>query len=427
MNIPPAGTAPVVAIEGIPRDYDWGSTSAIENMLGLPRDGNPIAELWFGAHPNDPAPIPALGVTLEAFIAEDPKGRLGELTAIEFDSQLPFLLKVLAAERPLSIQVHPTREQAIAGFAVEDEAGVARDTMTRNYRDPNHKPELICALTEFEALCGFRGVADIETVLARFALPELDFVTEALQEPDPLRAAFKALLTVEDVAPIARAVAARAAALLAEDSADRGLGDRELGDRELGDRELSGGAARAVVLAAEHYPEDVGLVLSLLLNYVVLKAGEAIFLAAGNVHAYLKGVGVEIMAASDNVLRSGLTTKHIDVDELLKVADFTPLDEPRWEPLTGGGYRDFTVPVPDFQLLRVPLEEFKGSCVVNVGPWVPCIVLCTEGEVTVSVGVEPESPVTLGPGRAAFVSARRDGFRIEGRGVAFVAGRGQIS
>lgn len=390
--------AAVFEIEGAKRDYDWGSKSAIEDMLGLPRDGNPLAELWFGAHPDDPAQVPSLGMTLDEVIASDPAGLLGEPTAQRFDGQLPFLLKVLAAERPLSIQVHPTLEQAHAGFAVEDSAGVPRGAAHRSYRDANHKPELICALTEFEALCGFRAVDDVRAVLDRFALPQLRELA-ALITGDGLREPFEYVLRLADPAPLIGAVAERAA---------------ELAEADPGD-----GPARAVLLAAEHFPGDVGVVLSLLLNYVVLQAGEAIYLGAGNVHAYLRGLGIEIMATSDNVLRCGLTPKHIDVPELLKVSDFACLEQVRWQAaVEDEGCFRFDVPVPDFRLCRVELDG--TVCREDDGPR---IVLCTSGRVDVQVEADR---VSLGPGRAAFVPARSPKITLTGAGTAFVAGVGQL-
>jgi mannose-6-phosphate isomerase len=301
-----------------------------------------------------------------------------------FGARLPYLLKILAAERALSIQVHPSREQARAGFAAEDAAGVDRAAPDRNYRDDNHKPELICALTTFEALCGFRPVAATLALLDRLAVPELGFLRELLTGPDPLRAAMAGLLDHPDPRPVLAALAGRLAAG--------------------GDPAFDG-----VRLAAADYPDDVGVLLALLLNHVRLEPGEAIFLPAGNVHAYLRGLGVEIMANSDNVLRCGLTSKHVDVPAVLAVTDFTALAEPRWPSLRGS----FDVPVPDFRLVRLVLDEPTG--LDDVGP---LIVLCTQGAVEVG-GLE------LAPGRAAFVPAA-EAVTVAGSGVAFVAGVGTL-
>jgi mannose-6-phosphate isomerase len=348
--------------------------------LGGEPDGRPAAELWFGAHPDDPSP--AGGPPLDELIAADPAGTLGAVVAGRFGPHLPFLLKILAAEKALSIQVHPNRQQARTGFAAEDAAGIERGAPNRNYRDPNHKPELICALTPFDALCGFRPVPATRALLTDLALPELDFLDAALAGADPLRHAFTAVLTHPDPAPAVAALARRA----------------EASDDE---------ALRGVRLAAADFPGDVGVLVALLLNYVRLEAGEAIYLGAGNVHAYLRGTGVEIMANSDNVLRCGLTPKHVDVPELLRITDFVELADPRW-PAVGGS---FDVPVPDFRLVRLEVEEPAG--LDDPGP---LIVLCTAGRVRLA-GVE------LKPGRAAFVPAGTP-VTLDGEGTAFVAGVG---
>jgi mannose-6-phosphate isomerase, class I len=319
----------IVPIGGVPRDYAWGSTTAIQRMLGLPEDGRPIAELWFGGHPDDPSPADT--TTLDKLIAADPGALLGRAAVERFGPRLPFLLKVLAAGTPLSIQVHPTLDQAREGFAREDAAGIARTAADRNYRDANHKPELLCALTPFTALCGFRPPEQTLALLDELDVPELGFLQDLLRGPDPLRRAFTGVLELPDPAPAIAALTRRATG--AQD-----------------------GPLHAARRAAEHFPHDAGVLLTLLLNDVVLQPGEAIFLGAGNVHAYLHGTGVEIMANSDNVLRCGLTPKHVDVPELLRITDFRPLVEPL---IDGTGGR-FAAPVPDFALTRLELDEPTG-------------------------------------------------------------------
>jgi mannose-6-phosphate isomerase len=371
------------AIEGVIRHYGWGSPTTLPKLLGIEVDGQPAAELWFGAHPDDPSAT-ARG-TLDELIAADPEALLGAGQVARFGPQLPYLVKILAAARCLSIQVHPTLEQARTGFAAEDAAGIARDAVNRNYRDTNHKPELLCALTPFDALCGFRPVAQTRDVLAEIAIPELDFVAELLAGPDPLRAAFTALLAHPDPAPLADAVARRA-----EGATD--------------------GPLYAAAIAASDYPGDVGVALSLLLNHVRLQPGEAIYLGAGNVHAYLRGTGVEIMANSDNVLRCGLTTKHIDPAQVLAITEFVELTEPRSPSHVGR----FDVSIPDFALTRLELDEPTG-----LDDRGPCIVLCTSGQVFVD-------ELELSPAHAAFVAA---GERVilGGSGEAFVGGVGRPS
>jgi mannose-6-phosphate isomerase len=290
---------------------------------------------------------------------------------------LPFLVKILAAERALSIQVHPTRAQAEAGYDREQAAGIPLGARERDYVDRNHKPELLCALTPFEGLCGFAPVDRTLALLAELALPELDFVADRLRGPDGLRAAFTAVLTHPDPAPMIAALRCRA---------------------------TPDGPLRPQFLIAEHFPNDIGLVVSLLLNYVRLEPGQAFYLAAGNVHCYLRGMGVEVMASSDNVLRCGVTAKHIDVPELLAITDFSELADPIW-PERDGRY---VVTVSDFVLQPLDLA---GD--LELPPSGPRIVIATSGNITVDT-------VQLVPGHAAFV---RPGHAVTlgGTGQVFIA------
>lgn len=351
----------VFEIGGVLRRPEWGSTTLLQHLLGEPVDGRPAAELWFGTHPGDPSP--ALGTTL------------AELLAAEGRPPLPYLLKLLAADKALSMQVHPTRAQAQAGFEREDAAGIPLESRERNYVDRNHKPELLCALTPFDALCGFRPVERTLSVLAAAGIAELEFVADLLRGPDGLRAAFTAVLDHPDPEALSAAVA--------------GSDHPELW------------AAR---VAAGDFPGDAGAALAVLLNAVRLEPGQAIYLGAGNVHCYLRGLGVEVMASSDNVLRCGLTAKHVDVAELLAITDFGELADPLW-PATEQG---FVVPVPDFALLPVTVD---GE--VPLGPDGPRIVLVTAGGVRVGA-------VGLGPGRAAFVPAGCAPL-LSGAGQVFIA------
>jgi mannose-6-phosphate isomerase len=387
----------VIALDGVIRHYAWGSRTAIPELLGVEPDGRPAAELWFGAHPDDPSPVPAHGSTLDALVAGDPERLLGAAVIDQFGPRLPFLLKVLAVDSGLSIQVHPTLAQARAGFAAEDAAGIARDAPERNYRDINHKPELLCALTPFEALCGFRPVENTVRLFDAWDVAELVAVRELLTGPDGLRAAFTALLTLDDPAPLVAAVVARAAAVAEDDE--------------------WAGIARAVGLMAEDFPGDIGIVLGLLLNYVRLEPGAALFLGAGTLHCYLRGTGVEVMANSDNVLRCGLTPKHVDVAEVLKITDFSPLERPRFPAQDGG----FEPPVPDFALSMIDIGGDKGPCAV--GGQGPYIVLCIDGRVQVEV---IGTAVDLSPGRAAFVAAREQPYRVGGAGRVFAATVGTL-
>jgi mannose-6-phosphate isomerase len=369
-----------MAIEGVARHYAWGSPTAVPALLGNPPDGRPVAELWFGDHPIAPSPVVGARTTLDRIVDADAPGMLGAACVERIGRRLPFLVKILAARSALSIQVHPNLEQARAGFAAEEAAGIAVDAPHRNYRDANHKPELLCALTPFDAMCGFRPPPQIRAVLAELALPELAFLETALATSDPLRAAFTSVLTHPDPAAAIAAVSARVAT-------------------------VTEGALLATRLVSEDHPGDPGVLLALLLNYVRLQPGEAIYLDAGNIHAYLRGMAVEIMANSDNVLRCGLTSKHVDVAEALRIADFTALPDPRWRSTDGR----FDVPVADFRLIRraidAPVVERHSG---------PHIVLCSEGHLTVN-------GLTIAPGGAVFVPADVP-TTVDGRGVAFIAG-----
>src|SRR5690625_301905 len=272
-------------VTGVPRDYAWGSHSAIQELVGTEPNGTPLAELWFGAHPTAPAQLIDGPGDLGTAIADDPTGTLGADVTARFGPQLPYLLKLIAPARPLSLQVHPSLERARARYAAEDRAGVPLDAPHRNYRDPNHKPELVFALTTFEAVCGFRAprraaelLADLDAPLARRLHREL----AADPTPGGMRSAFTTLLheasrpSPEEVAQVVDACRTRA----------------EQGSP-------SPRADAIVVRLAEHYPDDPGVVASLLLNPVTLHPGDSLFVPAGGVHAYLSGLAVEVMASSD--------------------------------------------------------------------------------------------------------------------------------
>ena len=373
----------VYALDGVIRPYAWGSRTEIPALLGITPTGVPAAELWYGAHPGDPSRVG--DSTLDKLIAVEPERLLGSSVVQTLGPQLPFILKVLAAETALSIQVHPNLVQARAGYAAEDARGLPRDAPQRNYKDANHKPELLCALTEFDALCGFRPV---ETTLRLLDVLELAWLGDVLAG-DGLRAAFTALVSLDEPVPMVEAVVARLPRLAGTEWAP--LGD-------------------ALTRVARDFPGDIGIAEALLLNFVRLVPGEAIFLAAGNVHSYLSGMGVEIMANSDNVLRCGFTQKHVDVAELLRITDFTELAEPRWPAVDGA----FHVPVPDFMLSVV-------DSAARLADPVPRIVLPIEAPVRIEA---ERAVVELDRGRAAFVAADEAAVNVRGTGRTFVAGTG---
>jgi mannose-6-phosphate isomerase len=363
------------------RHYPWGSRTVIPELLGEPSPADePYAELWMGAHPDGPSVL-SNGAPLDKAIEEQPDVMLGARVRERFGVRLPFLLKVLAADRPLSLQAHPTTEQAAAGFAAEEAAGVPHDAPTRTFKDPHHKPELLLAITPVEALCGFRPVEESLHCLAKLQVPELKPTIAALARGG-LRAVIPQLisLSAETRSVLVNAVA-------------------EAGSRFVAahDPEFINTYRWAASLA-ETYPGDPGVVISLMCNHLKLAPGEAVFLPAGNLHAYLSGAGVEVMAGSDNVLRGGLTTKHVDLAALIEVLDFTDGRVPVLHPVLGPGGLRYPVPVEDFDLTRVQLDAQSGSLTTSG----PQVLLCTEGA---AVLTSPEGELTLRQGESAFVPA----------------------
>ncbi|QSB13903.1 mannose-6-phosphate isomerase, class I [Natronosporangium hydrolyticum] len=384
------------------RDYAWGSRTAIAQIQGRPvPSAGPEAELWIGAHPAGPSRLvaddSAAGRPLTAAIEAAPERVLTGPVVARFGARLPYLLKLLAAAAPLSLQAHPDEAQAAAGYAAEEAAGVPRDARHRRYVDPYHKPELLVAVSDFRALCGFREPAISAELLAELAVPELAPVAMALRASD-LASAVAAVLAAPEPAKLVAAVAAA-------------------------------GSARWPLVAelTRAYPGDLGVVVALLLNEVTLAPGEAIFMPAGNLHAYLAGTGVEIMAASDNVLRGGLTTKYVDVPELLRVLRFEPLPDPVLTPVpVAAGVVTWPVPVAEFALHRVRLSAGVGQAELTLPG--PRSVLCLAGEVRVADG---EAPVTLRAGEVAFGSAELAAagglLQLAGEGEVFVASVGDAS
>lgn len=400
------------------RDYDWGSTTLIPRFLDVPDDGRTYAELWLGAHPGGPAHLPD-GRRLDDYIREQPGRTLGDHNAETFGPRLPYLLKALAAAQPLSLQVHPTSQRARMGYELEDQAGLAIDAPDRSYKDRHHKPEMIVALTRFEGMAGFRDIDKTAQILRLLQHPWANGVAKQLEDAP----AFQALHAV--VTEMLALRGSQLTALIAEiadaarEAERRGHetvrpSERQYLDRASVERESTRVFAQTSLLA-ERYPSDPGVLVTLLLNHVVLSPGEAMFLDAGVVHAYTSGFGIEIMASSDNVVRAGLTSKHVDVPELLEIASFTPIPPPMWEPVpTGMGELHYQPPVTEFGLtvLRpydVPLAGPASG---------PRIVLGLEGELTVSTRGQAQQ---VARGQAVFVEDADGPLRVSGQGAAVVA------
>jgi mannose-6-phosphate isomerase len=376
------------------RPYAWGSRDVIARVQGrpVPSEG-PEAELWVGAHPDCSSLVD--DVPLVDVIASAPGDLLGADALDRFGVRLPYLLKLLAAERSLSLQAHPDARQAADGYAAEDAAGVPRGAAHRSYVDGNHKPELLVAYTEFEALCGFRPAAESADLVDALGVMALKPVVGALAVGD-LREAVRALLSWP--------AAARADLV---DQAVAASGD-------LPDGPAGGGPRGLVRLLAHDYPGDVGVLVALLLNHVVLAPGQGIWMPAGNLHGYLRGAGVEIMAASDNVLRGGLTPKHVNVPELLRVLRFEPLYAPVRDPEpVAPGVDTWSVPVEDFRLHRIRLDGGEAA----LDPAGPRTALCMAGAVTVADG---SGSVPLSGGEAAFGAAAGGKMIFSGTGEVFL-------
>ncbi|MGY4643142.1 mannose-6-phosphate isomerase, class I [Cellulomonas sp. URHB0016] len=367
----------------------WGSTTAIPDLLGLVPDGRPVSEAWFGAHPSSPSVVAGSDgpEPLDAVVAADPHGTLGADVASRSGDRLPYLLKIIAAASPISLQVHPSVQRARAGYAAEDAAGVPIDAPQRSYRDLNHKPELVYALSRFDAMVGFRAPRRAAELLVGLDAPlaaDLRDLLVADPSPEGVRAAFEWLVS-PGTRPGAGAV----------------LEFAEACTKRLVDGSPSPRTDRTVNRLAAAYPGDAGAVTSVLLNPVTLRTGEALFVPAGTVHSYLQGVAVEIMANSDNVLRAGLTTKHIDLPELL-----ANLDSVAAPPIRIAPERVFTsteifyAPVDDFELSVTRLTDEGVATIPGRGPRV---LLCLEGEVEVRTAFD--GSLSLTRGQAAFAPA----------------------
>lgn len=393
-----------VELQNTPRPYAWGSQTAIAKLQGREPSGEPEAELWLGAHKGSPARLAdGSGVghpDLASWIAAD------SASAGLTQPRLPFLLKLLAADAPLSLQAHPSAEQAAAGFERENRAQVTLDAPHRNYKDAFHKPEIVVALSEtYDALCGFRPVAkaaaDIDALITTAegegmlpAAAELRGLRDRLSGSDAeaLRSVVDYLLGSEISALVSAVTDTAASAPLTP-------------------------AVDTVRLLAEHYPGDPGIVVSLFINRVTLSQGEALYLPAGNIHAYLRGFGVELMAASDNVLRGGLTPKYVDVPELLSVLDFEPLPVPYLRPVSlSGGVQLFAPGIPDFELFRIEAGEDAPEVTIEL-PGV-AIAVATRGLVNVTGA---QGAMILRAGQAIYVTPDENTLVVSGGGEVFIA------
>jgi len=385
--------------------YAWGSVDLLPALMGLRPDGRPVAEVWMGAHPAAPSSIEVGGrrVALDSFIAENTEQALGLEAMTEHGSHLSFMMKLLAAEKPLSLQVHPTRQQAEEGYRREATAGISPTDPTRNYRDSSHKPEMLYALTPFEMMCGFRPVEAIRELLEGLRVESLEPILACLERSHPevaLRSAFETLLHAD---PDHRRSVTDAVVTSAH--ARRGQRPEYL----------------FVVELTEEHPDDVGVVASLFLNHVRIQAGEAVFIAAGVLHSYVRGLGVELMATSDNVLRAGLTPKHVAVQEVLRSVSYVAGVPQPLVPEVVGDVSVYLPPVSDFSLWvytpRAAGDDATRTAAAGPPKGARIIVSC--GERTVLS--RRAQQLVLEPGQAAFIPDADGPFDILTNGAVAVA------
>jgi len=374
-----------------PMDYAWGSTDLIPDYFGLEVTGKPIAEIWFGTHDGSPTEVEGSNKSLHELLQEQGK-----------TARLPFLLKILAAGAPLSIQAHPNSAQAAEGFARENAAGIAISAPNRNYKDDKAKPELIVALSpRFDALVGFSSAAQIKE---RFA--QLQEVSTSIKLTEVLARWISLLESPFGIRTIFL------------DALNSNECDESFISELIDSAEQCPALVDLVVHLAEHHGHDRGIATALLMNHMILKSGEGVFVPAGMPHAYLSGLGVEVMLASDNVLRGGLTPKHIDIEELAKVLVFEET-EPKLvgtKPLAVG-LEEFELPTPEFTFYRANVGSSNLLADINLPG--DAIVLCTQGSVAVS-NSQGEREV-LNNGEAVFMAGDARSFSLAGSGTVFMA------
>jgi mannose-6-phosphate isomerase len=373
------------------QNYAWGSKTALTELYGIENpQGLPMAELWMGAHPKSPSTVEINGEarSLREVIDAGKVATLGKAVAERF-GELPFLFKVLCADQPLSIQVHPSKAAAEEGFARENAAGIPLSAAERNYKDANHKPELVYALTPFQAMNGFRELHEIVSLLEPVAgaHPQIAHFLENADEAN-LAKLFATLLSLQDEAK-SRAIGVLKSALNARE----------------------GEPWQTIKSIATDYPDDSGLFSPLLLNVITLQPGEAMFLFAETPHAYLKGVALEVMANSDNVLRAGLTPKFIDIPELLANLKFQakPAATLLTQPQRDGETLNFPIPVEDFAFAIHGLSAEPQALSQNSA----ALLFCIEGQAIIE---KSGQQLVLKPGESCFVAANESPVNAAGTG-----------
>lgn len=386
----------IYKLNNVIQTYNWGSISSLHEMFNVDNPNHaPQAEMWMGAHPRGCSKVDKTGELLSHMIDGNKADVLGDYTASRF-GELPFLFKVLAAETPLSIQVHPNKRMSEMGFERENAMGIPLNATNRNYKDSNHKPELVYALTFYKAMNGFRPIADIIALFEEAEIPSLSIelsVLKANADSDYLKAFFTAIMSLEG------------------ERKEQALNELYSAQTRPAKTVMGREALQYSKEFKQYYPSDIGLFAPLMLNTIELAPGEAMFLFAETPHAYVRGTGLEIMANSDNVLRAGLTAKHIDVPELINNTTFEPIKPEDFclKPQLKEGKLSYSIPVDDFSFDVFTAENIGKMQYVRSAE----ILFCIEGNVTVS---SQENHVTLKAGESVFVSNNIVKYDYQGHG-----------
>ena len=384
--------------------YAWGSYTAIPELLGTDSPSStPQAELWMGAHPKASSLVDCAGrwISLEKLIQKSPQGILGKAVANKFGDKLPYLFKVLAAAQPLSIQAHPSPIQAKQGFERENRLKIPLGAFHRNYKDENHKPECICAMTHFWAMKGFRNIPEMLSLMAVVRPVDLSKELDNLkQHPSPqgLKTFFEAIMNMDRKRQ--KKIVDNAVAMAKKHVEDDYV-------------------FQWMIDLNKQYPSDIGVLSPILLNLVCLEPGQAMFLPAGELHAYLDGVGIELMANSDNVLRGGLTKKHVDVEELLNVLNFNE-GETDVLPVTQINHceRIYESRAEEFVLSAINLQA--GTTYHSPAKRSVEILLCMDGNATIS-DLEGGMKIDLPKGRSILIPSAVKKYRIKGDATIYKA------
>jgi mannose-6-phosphate isomerase len=394
----------ICLLENTIQEYKWGSYTAIANLLGKKTPSDvPQAELWMGAHPKASSMVTYKGkvISLKELISKYPEDMLGKSIAGKFDNKLPYLFKVLAAEKPLSIQAHPNLEQAREGFKRENDLNISKDAPNRNYKDDNHKPECICALTTFWAMNGFRKTGDILSFMKKVCPNGLEKELNELKEKNDtygLKQFFKFLMTMDQ----------KRKKQVLDETINNARKFEKLGP-----------VFEWIIKLSKEYPGDIGMLSPAVLNLICLEPGEAMFLFSGELHAYLDGLGIELMANSDNVLRGGLTPKHVDVPELLKVVNFEEKDIKILECEKNKAAECIYESMAKEFLLSIISVDSKKDYTSSIDRSAE-ILLCTDGHAAI-IDCEKNVDISIQKGTSVIVPASVRMYNIKGRAKIYKA------